>query len=67
MTMLTHAPHRFTPSSDGRENLKTGAAGRHRAMIKQFCLCALGALAAGALLAAIIALETVFYVRALIN
>jgi len=36
-------------------------------MIKRFCLCALTALTAGAILAAIIALETAFYLRTLID
>jgi hypothetical protein len=36
-------------------------------MIRQFFRCTLAALAAGAILAAIIALETAFYMRALID
>jgi len=67
MTMLAHAFVRPSDSSDSRHAVKTAAANARRAMIKQFCLCALAALVAGAILAGIIALETVFYMRALID
>ena len=39
----------------------------YRAMFKRFFLCALAALTAGALLAAIVAVETAFYLRSLID
>ena len=67
MTILTTAFERSSPSSGGREVGKTGVANTRRAMIRQFCLCALAALTAGAILAAIIALETAFYLRALLD
>jgi hypothetical protein len=67
MTMLTHAFERPSPSSEDQDVVKTGARNARRAMIKQFFLCALAALAAGVILAAIIALETAFYLRALID
>jgi hypothetical protein len=67
MTMLMHTFERPPASSDSRDVVKTAAADAHRAMIKQFFLCALAALVAGAILAAIIALETAFYLRALID
>jgi hypothetical protein len=65
--MLMHAFERPPASSDSRDIVKTAAANARRATIKQFCLCVLGALAAGAILAGIIALETAFYLRALID
>ena len=67
MTMLTYAFERPSPSSEGRDVVKTGASNARRTMTKQFFLCALAALTAGVILAAIIALETAFYLRALIG
>ena len=67
MTMLMHAGARPPASSDSRDVVKTAAVNARRAMIKQFFLCALAALTAGVVLAAIIALETAFYLRALID
>ena len=62
MTMLTCAFERPSPSSEGGDVVNA-----RRAMIKQFFLCALGALTATVILAGIIALETAFYLRALID
>jgi hypothetical protein len=62
MNAFEPAPH-ATGSRDG----VTPVANARSAMIRQICLCALGALAAGAILAAIIALETAFYLRAMID
>jgi hypothetical protein len=67
MTMLTYAFERPSPSSEGGDVVQTGAGNARRAMIKQFFLCALGALTATVILAGIIALETAFYLRALID
>ncbi len=67
MTILTTAFERSSPSSGSRDVVKTGVANTRRAMIQRFCLCALAALTAGAILAAIIALETAFYLRALLD
>jgi hypothetical protein len=67
MTMLMHAVGRPPASSDSRDVVEAAAANARRAMIKQFCLCALAALTAGVILAATIALETAFYLRALID
>jgi hypothetical protein len=67
MTMLLHAFEQPPASSDSCDIVKTVATNARRAMIRQFCLCALGALGAGAILAGIIALETSFYLRALID
>jgi hypothetical protein len=67
MTMLMNAFERPPASSDSRDVVKTAATNARRAMIRQFFRCTLAALAAGAILAAIIALETAFYMRALID
>jgi len=67
MTILTTAFERSSRSSEGRDVGKTGVANARRAMIQRFCLCALAALTAGAILAAIIALKTAFYLRGLLD
>jgi hypothetical protein len=67
MTMLMNTHERPSRSSRSGEVLATSAANGHGGMIRQFCLCALGTLGAGAILAAIIGLETAFYLRALID
>jgi hypothetical protein len=67
MTMLMNTYERRSRSSRGGDVVNTAAANGHGGMIRQFCLCALGALGAGAILAAIIGLETAFYLRALID
>ncbi len=69
MTMPTYVFDQPQPShsSAGRDAVQAGVGNPHRAMIKRFCLCALAALTAGAILAAIIALETAFYLRTLID
>jgi len=67
MTMLMNTYERRSRSSRGGDIINTVAANGHGGMIRQFCLCALGALGAGAILAAIIGLETAFYLRALID
>jgi hypothetical protein len=67
MTMLSHAFQRPSPSSEGQDVVKTRAGNARRTTIKQFFMCALAALTAGVILAAIIALETAFYLRALID
>ena len=53
IAVVTHAFER--PSS----------AKAYSAIVKRFCLCALAALSAGAILAAIIASEAAFYLRSL--
>jgi hypothetical protein len=65
--MLMNSYERRSRSSRGGDVVNTVAASGHGGMIRQFCLCALGALGAGAILAAIIAFETAFYLRALID
>src|SRR5258706_170585 len=65
--MLMNTYERRSRSSRGGDVVNTVAANGHGGMIRQFCLCALGALGAGAILAAIIGLETAFYLRALID
>ena len=67
VTMLMNTYERRSRSSRGGDVINTVAANGHGGMIRQFCLCALGALGAGAILAAIIGLETAFYLRALID
>ena len=67
MSILMHAFERPPASSDSRDVVKTAATNARRAMIKQLFLCALGTLTATVILAGIIALETAFYTRALID
>jgi hypothetical protein len=67
MTMLMNTYERPSRSSGSGDVVNTAAANGHGGMLRQFCLCALGALGAGAILAAIIGLETAFYLRALID
>jgi hypothetical protein len=66
MTMLMNTQESPSRSSAG-DVVNTGAANKHGGMFRQFCLCALAALGAGAILAGIIALETAFYLRTLID
>ena len=67
MTMLMNTYERPSRSSGSGDVVDGAAVNRHGGMIKQFWLCVLAALGAGAILAAIIALETAFYLRALID
>jgi hypothetical protein len=63
-----HARPASVHSLIGRRRKSQDACGGQASRDGQaICLCALAALAAGALLATMIALETVFYLRALIN
>jgi hypothetical protein len=65
MAMVTHVLERLP--SKCRGTVRTQAPRAYGAMFKTFCLCTLTALTAGVLLAAIIAVETAFYMRSLIN
>jgi hypothetical protein len=62
MTMLTHTPGPFERapySSERRDTVGRGPTEAHKAMIKEFCMCALTILLAGAALAGIIALRAI--------
>jgi hypothetical protein len=64
MTMLMHTRgpfERAADSSDRQDAVATAAAKAHLAAIKRFCICALTVLAAGGVLAAIIALKATIY------
>lgn len=64
MTMLTHTrgPFERTPhSSGGRSPAEAGSAAAHLSMIKRFCVGAVTILAAGAAVAAIMALKIAIY------
>jgi hypothetical protein len=67
MAMVTHTFEQPSRSSKAQGVGGSHAPPAYRAAIKQFCICTLAALAAGALLAAIIAAETAFYLRSLID
>jgi hypothetical protein len=67
MAMVTHTFEQPSRSSERQGARDTHALPAHGGAIKEFCLCALIALAAGALLATIIAAETAFYLRSLID
>jgi len=65
MTMLTHSPGSFQPSSRpsvDRHSGATHAVGVHRTMIRQIFWFALNVLLAGGALAGIIALKTLAFV-----
>jgi hypothetical protein len=59
--------HERPSRSSAGDAVNTGAADKHGGMFRQFCLGALAALGAGAILAGIIALETAFYLRTLLD
>jgi hypothetical protein len=68
MTMLTHprGPFERAADSSGRpDTVGAAAAKAHLATIKRFCICALTVLAAGGVLAAIIALKATIYLSRL--
>jgi len=67
MAMVTHVLERPSHPSKRQSVVNAHAPHAYGATFKRFCLCALAALTAGALLAAIIALETAFYLRSLID
>jgi hypothetical protein len=65
MTMLIQTG-KVHPRSTANRNIDvTGLANAHSASIRQFSLCALAAIVAGAIAAAIIALQTAFYLHSL--
>jgi hypothetical protein len=66
MTMLMNAGEKNSRSLRSG-NVSNVASKGDDGMLRQFCLCAVGALGAGVILAAIIGLETAFYLRALID
>jgi hypothetical protein len=67
MAMVTPVLERLSHPSKRRGIVRTYTPHAYGAMFKRFCLCTLAALTAGVLLAAIIAVDTAFYVRSLIN
>ena len=70
MTMLTHTRgpfERASCSSEGRDPAKPVSAAAHLAMIKRFCLGVVTILAAGAAVAAIMALKIAIYLPRLIH
>ena len=67
MATETHIFEQPSRSSERRRVRDTHAPIAHSGAIKEFCLCALVAMAAGLLLAVIIAVETAFYLRSLIG
>jgi hypothetical protein len=67
MAMVTHGLERLSHASTRRGTVRAQAPRAYGAIFKTFCLCTLAALTAGVLLAAIIAVETAFYMRSLIN
>jgi hypothetical protein len=67
MAMVTHVPERPSHPSTRQSVVKAHAPHAYGAMFKRFFLCALAALTEGALLAAIIAVETALYLRSLID
>ena len=67
MATVTHVLERPSHPSKRQSVVKAHAPRAYGAMLKRFFLCALAALTAGALLAAIIAVETAFYLRSLID
>jgi hypothetical protein len=65
MTMLIQTG-RIHPRSTANRNIDvTGPANAHSASIRQFGLCAMAAIVSGAIAAAIIALQTAFYLHSL--
>ena len=67
MATVTHVLERPSHPSKRRSVVKAHAPHAYGAMFKRFFLCALAVLTAGALLAAIIAVETAFYLRSLVD
>ena len=67
MTMLANSFEQPLHPSRSRDIVEADAATTDRAMIKKLLLRALGVLTAGVLLAAIIGLDTAFYVRTLVD
>lgn len=70
MTMLTHTrgPFERAPYAPGSGGLVgAGSAAAHLAMIKRFCWCAVSILAAGAAVAAIMALRVAIYLPRFIH
>jgi hypothetical protein len=70
MTMLTHTrgPFERAPcSSGGQDPAAAGSAAAHLAMIKRFCVAAVTLLAAGAAVAAIMALKVAIYLPRFIH
>jgi hypothetical protein len=65
IAVVTHAFERPSQLSTGQDVFKAAAPKAYGAIVKRFCLCALAALSAGAILAAIIASEAAFYLRSL--
>jgi hypothetical protein len=63
MTMVTRTIAPSWRPSEGGDAVKAGTPDRHGATVKIFCRCALAALTAGAMLAAIIAIDAAFYLR----
>jgi hypothetical protein len=67
MATVTHVTERPSHPSKRQSVVKARAPRAYGAMFKRFFMCALAALTAGALLAVIIAVETAFYLRSLID
>ncbi len=70
MTMLTHTRGPFKRafySSEGRDTAKPVSAAAHLAMIKRFCTGVVTVLAAGAAVAAIMALKIAIYLPLLVH
>ena len=70
MTMLTHARGRFeraTYSSEDRTCARATSAAAQLAMIKRVCMAAVTILAAGAVLAAVMALKVAIYLPGFIH
>jgi hypothetical protein len=65
MTMLIQTGKIHPRSIDNRDVDVTGSASTHSARIRQFGLCALAAIVSGLIAAAIIALQTAFYLHSL--
>lgn len=67
MAIVTDTFEQPSRSSEPQRVRDTHAPPAHGGAIKELCLGALVALAAGALLAAIVAVDTAFYLRSLID
>lgn len=65
MTMLIQTSEIHPRSTANRDVDVTGSANTHSARIKQFGRCALAAIVSGLIAAAIIALQTAFYLHSL--
>lgn len=64
MTMLAHTGNRFKPASYSSGPQHTAGAtpvGAHLAAFKRFCMCAVGVLVAGGVVAGIIAIRMAAY------